>query len=180
MTLYEKALKIAAEAHAGQVRKHDGSPYIVHPTIVARILEAYGFDEEVVAAGLVHDVLEDSETSEDNLRAVLGDRVVDAVVAVSEDKTLPWEERKAAYAQAVAASSEDTRAVSLADKIHNAQNLTEHYGVVGPKIWENFNRGKEKKIWFERLVLSSLRDVWQHPLLDVYEELLEKMERLPD
>jgi len=78
--LYERALKIAAVAHKDQVRKHDSSPYIVHPVMVAHILSSYGFSEEVVAAGLVHDVLEDSEMTEDSLRKELGDIVfVEAV-----------------------------------------------------------------------------------------------------
>lgn len=177
MELIEKALTIAAQAHANQVRKHDGSPYIVHPIMVSRILEEYGFDEEVVVAGLVHDVLEDSSITEAELRAELEDRVVDAVTAVTEDKSLPWEERKEKYVLAVAASGEDARAVSLADKVHNARNLTEHYKLVGPDIWNNFNRGKDKKIWFEELVLSSLQKTWQHPLLDEYAALIEKMKR---
>lgn len=143
MTLYETALKMAATAHREQVRKHDGSPYIVHPVMVARILEQYGFEEKVVAAGLVHDVLEDSDIDEAELRKKLGDAVVDTVTKVSENTDLAWEDRKEAYAKEVAAGSDEVKAVSVADKIHNAQNLIAHAKVVGSDIWKNFNRGKD-------------------------------------
>lgn len=178
MELYERALTIAEKAHKDQVRKHDGSPYIVHPRAVAEILQIHGFSEAVVAAGLVHDVLEDSEVTEAELRAELGDAVVDIVTAVSEDKQLQWEERKQQYVEEVVASGEAVWAVSVADKIHNAKDLTAHYQVVGPALWQQFNRGKEKKLWFERLLLSELKKVWRHPLLDEYERLVEEMEGL--
>ena len=101
MELYEQALKVAVAAHAGQVRKHDDTPYVTHPIMVARMLEYAGFSESIVAAALAHDVLEDTEVAEAQLRTQLGDEVVDIVVAVSEDKVLPWEERKAAYVKQV-------------------------------------------------------------------------------
>ena len=94
MELYEKAVRIAVKAHKEQVRKTDGSPYVVHPLAVARILDRAGFAEEVVAAGVVHDVLEDSDMIEAELRHELGDEVVDMVTAVSEDMELEWEVRK--------------------------------------------------------------------------------------
>ncbi len=178
MTLYEQALTIAATAHKEQMRKHDKSPYVVHPIMVARILEQYGFSEEVIVAGLVHDVLEDSDLAEDQLRAALGDKVVKIVATVSEDKALPWEERKERYIQDVVACGEAVWAVSVADKIHNAESLIGHYQKVGPEVWQVFNRGKDKKVWFERSLLTSLQTVWQHPLLDRYAVLVGELGKL--
>jgi (p)ppGpp synthase/HD superfamily hydrolase len=179
MTLYEKALKLASAAHKEQVRKHDGSPYIVHPIMVARILEHHSFSEEVVAAGLAHDVLEDTEMAAEQLSDELGERVARIVSAVSEDTDLEWEERKAKYVADVVAAGEDVWAVSLADKIHNAQNLTAWGAEVGADVWQNFNRGKKKKIWFEELVYSELCKVWEHPMLEEYRELIDEMKRIP-
>jgi (p)ppGpp synthase/HD superfamily hydrolase len=187
MTLYEQALKIAATAHKDQKRKHDGSPYIVHPIMVARILEQHGFSEVVVAAGLVHDVIEDSNTSEAELRSALGDEVVDIVVAVSEDQSTDWrsmeggwEKVKEMYVDTVCQAPVEVKAVSVADKIHNAQNLLAHANLVGSEIWTNFNRGKNKKIWFEELLCEGLSKQWQHPMLDVYHDLIEEMKKVPD
>lgn len=179
-SLYEEALKLSVRAHEGQVRKHDGSPYIIHPVMVAHILAQAGFEEVVVAAALVHDVLEDTPVTVDELRATLGDEVVRIVTAVSEDTTLPWEERKAAYVAAVVAANESVWAVSVADKIHNAVDFTQSHAEKGPDAWKVFNRGKEKKLWFERLLLRELRKVWSHPLLDNYQEKIAVMEQLTD
>jgi (p)ppGpp synthase/HD superfamily hydrolase len=180
MNLYQTALKIAIEAHVGQIRKHDGSAYVVHPIMVARILDKAGFDEVTVAAALVHDVLEDTTVTEDELRAALGDDVVSIVTAVSEDTTLPWEERKEAYVRSVVAGGESVWAVSVADKIHNASDLLQHHEMIGSDVWNVFNRGKEKKIWFERLLHSELSKVWMHPLLDSYEQKITALESLTD
>jgi len=180
MDLYEQALKIAIRAHAGQVRKHDGSAYVNHPIMVGKILERAGFPETVVAAGLAHDILEDTQVTEAELRAVLGDGVVDIVVAVSEDKSLPWEERKEKYVRKVVVGGEPVWAVSVADKIHNARDLLAFYELKGREVWEVFNRGKEQKIWFEKLVHSELSKVWQHPLLDEYATYITKLEALAD
>ena len=87
MELVDKARAIAEEAHQNQVRKTDGTPYIHHPLAVAEILKENNFPEEVVAAGLVHDVLEDTDISESKLREELGDEVVDIVLSVSEEKS---------------------------------------------------------------------------------------------
>ena len=178
MELIEKALRIAATAHKDQVRKDDQSPYIVHPIMVGRILEQYGFSESVVAAGLVHDVLEDSDISETTLHDELGAEVVAIVTAVSEDTSLEWEDRKAAYVESVAAASEAIKAVSVADKIHNARSLLAGHARDGVAVWTVFNRGKEKKLWFERMLCDRLRESWQHPLLDEYDKLVTQLEAL--
>jgi guanosine-3',5'-bis(diphosphate) 3'-pyrophosphohydrolase len=180
MNLYETALKIAIKAHAGQKRKHDGSAYVAHPIMVARLVEEAGFPESVVAAALVHDVLEDTPLTEGMLRQALGDEVVDIVASVSEDTTLAWEERKAAYVKKVVASGEAAFAVSTADKIHNAADFIEFYEQKGPLAWTVFNRGKAEKIWFERLLYTELARVWQHPLLNRYQEKITRLEDLPD
>lgn len=178
MTLYENALLIAVEAHKNQVRKHDHSPYISHPIMVGRILEQAGFPEEVVVAGLIHDVLEDTAVTEVFLRKQLSDEVVDIVKAVSEDKNLPWEERKQKYIDGVVAESEAVWAVSVADKIHNAQSLLAFHKEVGPVAWQIFNRGKEKKIWFEKSLYQALKEKWSHPLLGFYAKLIMELEKL--
>jgi guanosine-3',5'-bis(diphosphate) 3'-pyrophosphohydrolase len=180
MDLYQRALKIAIEAHKGQIRKHDGSAYVAHPIMVARILERAGFSEVVVAAGLTHDVLEDTLITESELRVLLGDAVVDIVAAVSEDQTLAWEERKEKYVSTVVTGGESVWAVSVADKIHNAQDFIAFHAMAGPSCWSVFNRDKEKKIWFEKLVHTELSKVWKHPLLDTYATLITTLESLAD
>lgn len=178
MDLIEKAKEIAISAHKNQVRKTDGSPYIGHPIAVAEILIEHGFSGEVVAAGFLHDVLEDTDVVKANLRAELGDEVVDIVSAVSENKNLEWEERKENYIKQVVIAGESAWAVSVADKIHNAESLIEFHHEHGDATWANFNRGKEQKIWFEKKLYNQLKKVWKHSLLDRYSELIKQLEAL--
>lgn len=175
MDIVEQATQIAVDAHRDQRRKTDDTPYVAHPLAVARILDKAGFSDVVVVAGIVHDVLEDTSVTEQELRNKLGDEIVDIVTAVSEDKNLEWEARKEQYVQQVANASEGTRAVSVADKIHNLKSLVDGYNTQGSAIWQKFNRGKEKKLWFEFLLLNTLKKTWQHSLLDEYEHLLNQV-----
>ncbi len=179
MTLEEKALQLAARAHEGQLRK-DGPPYIIHPAAVADMLRKHGFSETVVAAAYVHDVLEDTKITEEELLAELGPEVLALVKAVSYDKTLSWEEARLAYIESVRQAPEGAKAISVADKIHNARSLLAAYAAEGPAVWKHFNRGKAKKMWFEESVLTRLKESWQHPLVDEYAGLVSQMQELKE
>ena len=176
--LIDKACAIATAAHEGQRRK-DGPPYIVHPEAVAGILAGRAFSDTVVAAAWVHDVLEDTKYPAHKLREELGSEVMAIVEAVSEDKSLPWEERKQAYIEKVRQGPEGAKAVSAADKIHNLSNMLDIYVARGAETWALFNRGKEQKVWFEEAMLSMLKETWDHPLVGEYEKLVERMRALP-
>ncbi len=176
--LIEKAAKIAAQAHAGQMRKGDDTPYIVHPFMVAMLLQKNGFSDTCIAAALVHDVLEDTEYGADALRSALGDEVMAIVLTLTEDKTLPWEERKKKYIESVRQGSEEAKAVSIADKIHNLKSLLAMHAQKGSETWKAFNRGKEQKLWFEEAMLQMFKETWRHPLVDEYEGLVQKMRLL--
>ena len=178
MDIIAKAREIAEKAHEDQVRKDDGSPYIAHPIAVSEIVRENGFSDTVIAAALVHDVLEDTPVTETELRNELGDEVVDIVTAVSEDKSLPWEDRKKQYVDQVAAASEETKAVSVADKIHNSRSNIIAHERMGTAVWDVFNVGRDKKLWFERTLCDRLKETWQHPMLDEYESLIIRLESL--
>lgn len=178
MTLIERAARVATVAHKEQVRKSDGSPYIVHPFMCAMMLVKYDFPEAVVAAALVHDVLEDTKVSEQELQRELGDEVVAIVRMVTEDKSLDWHSRKQAYIKAVRNAPEEAKAVSLVDKIHNMQSLLDAHEQLGTSLWSKFNRGREDKLWFEESMLTMFRETWDHPLIEEYAVLVEKMRTL--
>jgi (p)ppGpp synthase/HD superfamily hydrolase len=180
MTLTEKALRLAIVAHQDQLRKSDGSPYISHPIMVAMLLQEYGFSEAVIAAGFTHDVLEDTAVTVDELRAALGDEVVEYITAVSEDTSLQWEDRKTRYVAAVVVASEGAKAVCIADKIHNAESVISDYEQAGRAVWTVFNRGKAKKLWFEELVYTEVSKSWQHPLLNRYRRAIDQLHTLEE
>ena len=175
----EKAVRVSVAAHKEQTRKGDNLPYIIHPFMVALKLAKYNFSDIVIAAALTHDVLEDTNFGEEKLKAELGEEVLEIVKAVTNDDSLPWEEKKKKYVETVRNGPEGAKAVAVADKIHNLESLIIAHAEQGPALWKKFNRGKEQKLWFENEVLKMLKQTWKHPLVDEYESLLEK-EKLLD
>lgn len=123
--LVREALAKAAEAHAGQVRNGSGGmPYIEHPKTVAERLAELGFGDEVLAAALLHDVVEDSETTVAELREHFGEPVAGMVEALSDDEGIDdYRERKREHRVRVAAADDDALAIYGADKLTNVSTL---------------------------------------------------------
>ena len=94
--MVREAAAFAAEAHKGAVRKGSNIPYMTHPAETAVIVSMMSDDEEVIAAALLHDVIEDAGITEEVIREKFGSRVAELVVAESEDKSKSWIERKGA------------------------------------------------------------------------------------
>lgn len=178
MTLIEKADQLAARAHAGQTRKEKDVPYITHPRAVAALLQKHGFSDTVIAAALVHDTVEDTPVTMEEIRRELGDEVAALIEPVTHDDSLLWEEKKQKYIDTVRAASAEVKAISVADKIHNAESFLAGYEEQGKAVWKYFNRGRDKKIWFEEAVLKMLRETWRHPMVEEYAVLVEKMKKL--
>jgi len=177
--LLHDAFLIALEAHQGQRRKTEDAPYIVHPVMVAQKLAEYGFAKEVVAAGLVHDVLEDTEFAEAELENRLGIKVVETVKTVSHLGHRSWEESRKEYLNQVAQGSPAAKAVCCADKINNVQSIIAAHATMGEAAWQRFSRGREKQLWFYRAVLEMLKSTWDSPMIAEYEKLVAEMENLP-
>ena len=173
INLIEKAARIAVSAHKDQLRKDD-SPYIVHPFMVALKLVKYNFSDTIVAAALVHDVLEDTEFPKDKLRDELGDEVLEIVKAVTNDSSLSCEEKKIKYIETVRNGPEGAKAVSIADKIHNFESLIAAYSEQGPDIWKKFNSNEKQRAWFEKEILKMFKEAWEHPLIEEFEKLLKQ------
>lgn len=178
LSLVEKAIRIAAKAHEGQKRKEGDIPYIAHSFAVALKLQKYNFPDTVIAAALVHDVLEDTDFSPESLRAQLGEEVYALVAPVTHDDSLSWEEKKKKYIEEVRTAPEGSKAIATADKIHNAESFLFAYDIQGAALWEYFNAGRDKKIWFEEAMLKMLQETWHHPLVDEYAILVDRMKSL--
>lgn len=175
------SLFLTLEYHAGQIRKGDQHPYLEHPLEVAHILWRNKFDSDVIAAGYCHDLLEDSNCTEDKIEKVCGKEVLRIVKAVSNDEALSdkkdWEKKKAKYVETVRKGGQKAIAVSIADKISNLHSFLKQYEKEGPLLWEKFNRGRDKKLWFEKEVLQMAEENWNHPLLKEFTTLLTKLEQ---
>jgi (p)ppGpp synthase/HD superfamily hydrolase len=181
--LVQRALTFAARKHTNP-RKGTDIPYITHPVHVALILARHGFDDQVLAAAILHDVLEDTETTPEELRNAFGDKVLYMVQEVSEPnfkrpKSETWEQRKETKLEHLQSASREALAISAADRLHNVCNTVHDIEVSGPAVWERFRRGPEKILVFERSVLETLRQRFSHPLTEEYAAALRRLEKAP-
>jgi (p)ppGpp synthase/HD superfamily hydrolase len=129
-----RALALARTGHAGQRRAGDGAPFVEHPIAVARMLAEVGADDEVVAAGLAHDLLEKSDLTLDLIARRLGKRVAGIVAAVTEDPTIPRPAaRKDALSVQVAGAGRDAAMVYAADKVEKVRELRARVAAEGPQ-----------------------------------------------
>ena len=124
LPLTEAALVFAAERHDGQLLEGEQAPFVKHPLEVASLLSAAGYPDEVVASGVLHDVLESTDTSANELAFRFGQRVAELVRAVTEDESIQDRgERKAALREQVARGPLEAAAVFAADKVSRAREL---------------------------------------------------------
>ncbi|QKX49433.1 bifunctional (p)ppGpp synthetase/guanosine-3',5'-bis(diphosphate) 3'-pyrophosphohydrolase [Planococcus glaciei] len=175
--LIELAIGFAAFKHTGQVRKGTSIPYISHPFAVGMMLQQAGESEEVIAAGILHDTLEDTATTEEEIRTVFGEQVLLLVKAASEpDKSRPWEDRKRHTVSKLAARSREELAIIVADKLHNLRSIRLDLEETGEEVWNRFNRGKEQQEWYYRGIVNAL--ISRHRELAMAEELKEEVARV--
>ncbi|MFA6514446.1 MAG: HD domain-containing protein [Patescibacteria group bacterium] len=182
----QKAINSASRLHAGQVRKGDVNlPYISHPFAVAWILSNYTDDEDIIIAGLLHDVLEDVEDYYyADLIKDFGPKVAEIVKGISEDKNpnverddkATWEDRKSRYLAGLENDSDESLMVCAADKIHNLESMISAYQEKGEALWDDFNSPKEKKLWLYEEIVKLLKERLSNPIV----EELEKTYRLAE
>ena len=139
--LARDAYGFAADAHAGQRRKGGDSPYIAHPVEVARLLHAEGVaDDELIAATLLHDVVEDTDHTLDEIRQRFGPEVAELVAAMTEDESVePYEARKEHHRDQVEAAGTRPAMIYGADKLANLRDMRARYAVEGEAVAAKFN-----------------------------------------
>lgn len=147
--LVRGALSVARRAHAGQFRQTgcDEIAFIEHLLAVGELLAVQNYPDEVLAAGLLHDVTEHAEVEPESLRGRFGDEVVELVEALTEDPTIAdYEERKKEHRERVAAAGPDAQAIFAADKATNVAVLREAYEILGEGVDEDLPVSLDAKI----------------------------------
>jgi (p)ppGpp synthase/HD superfamily hydrolase len=173
--LTRDALVFADERHAGQTRDLDELPFVTHPVEVACLLHDAGYSDEVVAAGVLHDVLEDTDAERSDLEARFGRDVADLVAAVSDDPAIEDDaERKAALRRQVAEAGECAAAVFAADKVSKAREMRARISR------GRFERKDDAKIAHYEASLEMLSELIPgHALVDQLRLELESLHALP-
>jgi (p)ppGpp synthase/HD superfamily hydrolase len=159
--LVERALRWAAKCHRHHHRKGSDLPYITHPVSAALLLIRVGIDDdEILAAAMLHDVVEDTDCSIETLASQFPSRVVDLVAAMTErqhddnGRKRSWQERKSEHLRHIAAEPWEARAIVLADKLHNLGSMAFDLDN-GEELWSRFTSSPDRTLWYYREMIAA-------------------------
>lgn len=171
----ERALNFAIRAHAGQYRRCEpDKPSVLHPIIVGELLKFYGFDDNVVAAGYLHDVVEDTDYTLEDISRFFGGDISSLVATATEpDRNQPWEVRKRHSVKIAKDLPERNKAILCADKIANLEDFIIYFGKIGYKDFSKFHSGVDNQQLYYQGMYDSLVNDWDHPMLDrLYNDII--------
>jgi (p)ppGpp synthase/HD superfamily hydrolase len=177
--LVGEAFELAQTAHAGQIRNGSGGrPYIEHPLAVGEQLAAHRYSDPVLAAGLLHDVVEESDIGVGQIRERFGDQVADLVAALTDAEEIEsYTRRKQVHRADVEAAGRDALAIYAADKLANIRALRRVYGVQGEAVGEELKAPLDVKVKVWEADVELLRSVYSDlAFLDELEEQLRGLE----
>ncbi|MBP5566566.1 MAG: bifunctional (p)ppGpp synthetase/guanosine-3',5'-bis(diphosphate) 3'-pyrophosphohydrolase [Bacteroidales bacterium] len=181
-SLLDRAIIFAVKAHAGTERRGKGFPYIVHPLEAVEIVATITPDQELLAAAALHDVVEDTDVSVDEIRAEFGDRIASLVAAesdtfedgVSEEDS--WHARKRAAIDRLANASHDAKIVALGDKLSNMRAIARDWSEQGDSFWNIFHAKDPKDHeWHYRGLAESLRELQDTFAYKEFESLINQV-----
>lgn len=181
MKLFDKALCFATEKHSGQVRKTSNVPYIIHPVEVASIIATMSEDEELLVAGLLHDTIEDTNTTLAEIRQNFGKRVALLVMTETEDKRedLPPEEtwmlrKEESLVMLENTKDLDVKMLWMGDKLSNMRSIARDYAISGDAMWEKFHE-KDPKVqaWYYGSIAKYLSVLKEYPVYQEYLSLVK-------
>lgn len=172
MTLVSDAMIFAACAHDGMQRKGTNVPYIVHPAEVAAIASTLTDDPEILAAAVLHDVIEDCGVSGTELAQRFGARVAELVLSETQvhcgDPHMTWEVRKRAAIAQLARSGRASKIIALSDKLSNMRAIRRDFERDGERVFDRFHQhDKDRHAWYYRSCVSLLEgelgdtDAWR-------------------
>lgn len=166
MEKLNRAIKFAVDRHDGQRRKLGNTPYILHPLEALAIASDLTDDEDTLVAVVLHDTVEDTATTMDEIRDLFGDRVAQLVAAETENKypqrsaADTWMRRKMETLKGLEQTTDySVKVMWLADKLSNVRALWKSHRAMGDDIWQAFNQKDKSKVkWYYDTVVRYLRD----------------------
>lgn len=178
----ERAIRFAAMAHKGAYRKGNHVPYIVHPIETMMLVAKMTDDTDVIAAAALHDVIEDTQYTADDLRQIFGERITDLVASESEDKRAgqpkgdTWKIRKEENLEHVKNAPVESQMIMLADKVSNLRATVRDFRQSGSDIWDKFNMKDEaQQAWYYKSVAHVLKNLSYLPAYQEYLYMLEEV-----
>lgn len=181
-SVIDRAIMITTFVHAGQVRKVNKLPYVLHPMESACIASQLTKDMEVIAASLLHDTIEDTSMTKEELSRIFGKRICTLVMSNSEqkrrelDSSKTWKVRKLETINKLKDLSYDQKVIVFADKLSNLRSTYQNYLQLGDDIWKNFNEcNPESHKWYFTSILEELGVFEGTELYEEYKSLLNKL-----
>ena len=165
-TLVDKAILYATEAHAGTERRGKGFPYIIHPLEAMSIVATITTDEELLAAAALHDVIEDTDHTAEEIKEIFGERIARIVDAESDtvfenlSVEESWHMRKQIAMDHLKAADKDTKIVAMGDKLSNMRAIARDYHDIGDELWNRFHaKDPAEHEWRYRGLADALSDL---------------------
>lgn len=178
----DKALLFAIKAHSGVERRGKGFPYIVHPMEAVAIVASITPDQELLAAAALHDVVEDTDYTIDDIKREFGERVARLVAAESDlvvegkSESDSWVERKQYAIDRLAKLDRDAKIVSIGDKLSNARAMLSDYEEMGEELWKKFHVSDPKlHKWHYEGLRNSLSDLKGTFAFEEFSEIVDKL-----
>lgn len=157
--LLHKAILFATQAHQGQKRKGSGLDYICHPLEVLQILTQCGAALPVLIAGVLHDTIEDTPVTAQQIHDTFGPKVTALVLHHSEDKGKTWKERKTAAIREAQIGTPECKLLIAADKVSNLRSTAAAHQQLGESLWQRFNANREEIQWYYHSMLDALQEL---------------------
>ena len=176
-SLVDKAIIFATNAHHNSERRGKGFAYIIHPLETMTIVATMTNDPELLAAAVLHDTVEDTNTTIEDIRKEFGDRVVTIIEneTIIDDGSMPWKERKLITIDHIKKSSKDSKIVALGDKLSNIRSIYLDYLEMGDKLWDKFHCNEKEEIkWYYVSLAEALEELKDTYAYKEYIELLNK------
>ena len=175
--MINKAIMVATQAHENQKRKGTDIPYILHPMEAAVIVSQIKYDPDLICSALLHDVVEDSNMSREDIAAMFNEKIADFVRFQSEDKSKSWKERKQHTIDELSKSEDDDKKiVCLADKLSNVRAISRDYHALGDSLWNRFNvSDKKEQGWYYKALCDSLASLKAYPAYQEFKALVNEV-----
>ena len=177
--MLNEAIIYATDKHSGQVRKGTKKPYITHPLETMAILNYMQADNNLLIAGVLHDTIEDTNATYEEIEREFGKDVADLVGQHSEDKSKTWEERKQNAIDELKAAPIRVKMLVLADKVANLRSMCNDFKKCGDKLWERFNAPWDKQAWYYSEIQDALNELQSIPeTSEIYWEMVARFKDL--
>ena len=180
--LLDRAIVFAVRAHAGTERRGKGFPYIVHPMEAVEIVATMTPDQELLAAAALHDTVEDTDVTVEQIRAEFGERIASLVAAESDIKVSGvseeenWHIRKQAAIDRLTAAPHDAKIVALGDKLSNMRAIARDYAMQGDALWNLFHvKDRKDHEWHYRGLANALRELQDTFAYKEFEQLINQV-----